>query len=155
MVVPKLPSSCIMATRLMGTFAFLAISNMLLTVRVAMALPLGCMRNVYLSPPSVRLSATAAKRRKGMRFFSVTCRTENATRLEKGPMTATAPWSMSREASELPSSTLFWVSPGRSVIFAPPSDLTPPVALISSVARVRPLRASPASKARGPVTGRR
>ena len=58
-------------------------------------------------------------------FFSVTWRTENATRLEKGPISAVTPWSMSRAASELPSSTLFWVSPGSRVIFAPPEGLDP------------------------------
>ena len=134
MVVPKLPSSCMMATRLMGMLAALAISTMLFTVSVAMALAFGCIRNVYLSPPSVRLSATAARRRNGVLAFSVSWRTENATRLENGPISATAPWSISRCASDLPRSTLFWVSPGSSVSLAPPSDLTPPPALISSTA---------------------
>ena len=46
MVVPKLPSSCIMATRLIGAPAALAISNMLVMVRVAMALPFGCIRKM-------------------------------------------------------------------------------------------------------------
>ena len=46
MVVPKLPSSCIMATRLIGVPAALAISAMLPTVKVAIARALGCMRNV-------------------------------------------------------------------------------------------------------------
>ena len=87
-------------------------------------------------------------------FFSVTWRTENATRLEKGPMSAVTPWSISRAASELPSSTLFWVSPGSRVSLAPPSDLMPPAALISSTASCSPLSASCASKASGPVTGR-
>ena len=87
-------------------------------------------------------------------FFSVTWRTENATRLEKGPMIAVTPWSMRRAASELPSSTLFWVSPGSRVIFAPPRDLIPPAPLISSTASYSPLSASCASNASGPVTGR-
>ena len=87
-------------------------------------------------------------------FFSVTWRTEKATRLENGPISAVTFWSISRAASELPSSTLFWVSPGSSVILAPPSDLIPPAPLISSTASCRPLRASWASNASGPVTGR-
>ena len=87
-------------------------------------------------------------------FFSVTWRTEKATRLEKGPISATTPWSISRWASELPSSTLFWVSPGSRVSRAPPSDLMPPPALTSSTASWSPLSASWASKASGPVTGR-
>ena len=44
MVVPKLPSSCMIATRLIGVPALLAISIMLPTVRVAIARALGCMR---------------------------------------------------------------------------------------------------------------
>ena len=44
MVVPKLPSSCIIATRLTGALAARAISNMLFMVSVAMLLPLGCTR---------------------------------------------------------------------------------------------------------------
>ena len=46
MVVPKLPSSCMMATRLRGMLALFAISSMFDTVSVAMPLPWGCMRKV-------------------------------------------------------------------------------------------------------------
>jgi hypothetical protein len=67
-------------------------------------------------------------------FFSATCRTENATRLEKGPMIAVTPWSIRRADSELPSSTLFWCHPGERDLRAPPSDLMPPDPLISSTA---------------------
>ncbi len=90
----------------------------------------------------------------GVLFFSVTCRTEYATRLENGPISTATPWSISRAASELPSSTFCCVSPGSSVSLAPPSAFTPPAALISSTASCKPLSESWASKASGPVTGR-
>ncbi len=63
-------------------------------------------------------------------------------------------WSMRRAASELPSSTLFCVSPESSTILAPPSDLIPPEPLISSTASRMPFSASAASNASGPVTGK-
>jgi hypothetical protein len=37
------------------------------------------------------LSATAASSMNGVLFFSVTCRTEYATRLENGPISAAMP----------------------------------------------------------------
>ena len=109
---------------------------------------------MYLSPPSVRLSATAASSMNGVLFFSVTCRTEYATRLENGPISTDTPWSISRVASELPSSTFCCVSPGSRASFAPPSVFTPPAPLISSTASCSPLSESCASNASGPVTGR-
>ena len=102
----------------------------------------------------MRLSATAASSMNGVLLFSVSCRTEYATRLENGPMSAETPWSMRRAASELPSSTFCCVSPGSRTSRAPPSALMPPAALTSSTASCRPLSASCASNASGPVTGR-
>ena len=59
----------------------------------------------------------------GVLFFSVTCRTEKATRLENGPISTHTPWSMSRAASELPSSTFCWVSPGEQRELGPAQRL--------------------------------
>jgi hypothetical protein len=142
-----------MATRLIATLAALAISSMLSTVKVAMALPLGCMRKVLAEPALGEIVGDGGeKEERRARLLGVLAHGEG-DQLENGPISATTPWSMRRGASDLPSSTLFCVSPGSSVSLAPPRDLIPP--RVDLVHRQQdPVQRELGSKASGPVTGR-
>ena len=108
---------------------------------------------MYSKPRSVMLSATATVMTNGVFSFSASWEMLYATGLWYGPSTATTPSRISRSASAVPTSGLPWLSPPESASRAPPCDLIPPAALISSTARVRPFTTSPPSNASGPDSG--
>src|SRR5262245_3415563 len=119
----------------------------------ALMVSLACARKTYLNPRSVILSKVP-KVSHGTWCFSAMAEDGKPTPLWKAPISAwTLSFVISRSVSVTPVSASPRVSPKKSLILAPRSDLMPPALLTSSAAMVMAFFCACPNLAVGPVSG--